>query len=416
MTRLSIIGQFAQMVAVGLLPIASLFGNAPADLALMLLIIIYLVTDKLALKDISHSSFLKLSAIFWIWIVVCSAVSIFPTHSFQDSLPWIRFPVYAFILSKLLCQEDKRFTYVFFISSILSTLTNLIFMFKEHFEGRESQHLYGLNVKQIAGVYVLTFGLICLIYILEHFMRERDWNFKKITLTVSFLILVSFGMIITHEFFNNILFFSIIILYIASLTIQKNANIKTVIVLFGAFIMVISTIALLYLYNNDFHAMLNRKFERLPWVTDSEYSQLWKASIKIGLDNPIFGVGPKNSFKYCGLIETAGLLKEQLGLDECIWHSHNLYMQTIAETGFLGLALFSLIVFYLIKMATKHNKYNDEYNLIPLIFFLIMLFPLQTYSQAFGQSRNFYLWTALGFALAMLRKNVVAKANIKNKL
>jgi len=105
------------------------------------------------------------------------------------------------------------------------------------------------------------------------------------------------------------------------------------------------------------------------------------------------------------------MLKEQglvdplklFNIDGCPWHPHNLYLQIAAETGLIGLALFSSLVIYLLISAITAFKKSAGKNNIAAAMLIISLFPLQTYSQAFGQSRNFYLWTLIGFALSTIR-------------
>jgi O-antigen ligase len=107
---------------------------------------------------------------------------------------------------------------------------------------------------------------------------------------------------------------------------------------------------------------------------------------------------------------------EQFGVNECPWHPHNLYLQIAAETGLIGLILFCLISIYLGASAVSSYWKSHDKNNIASAIILIALFPIQTYSQAFGQSRNFYLWTVIGFALSIIRSQKIKNDNDQSKL
>ena len=61
------------------------------------------------------------------------------------------------------------------------------------------------------------------------------------------------------------------------------------------------------------------------------------SAIEIFKDNKLFGIGPKNYRKICK--------NEKYYLNEfsCSTHPHNYFIQILAETGLIGLFLFSII-------------------------------------------------------------------------
>ena len=145
---------------------------------------------------------------------------------------------------------------------------------------------------------------------------------------------------------------------------------------------------------------------RLPWMPSSDYNLPWTTGVTMAIENPLFGVGPKNFNLYCLSLKQAGTLEALLGVSECQWHPHNLYLQLADETGLYGLVIFTLIAAYLIRLAYRHSKANRWTSNVPLIVMAVIFFPIQTYSQAFGQSKNFYLWTLIGFALFLIRQQL----------
>tara|TARA_Y100000031_G_C8025906_1_gene294864 strand:- start:77 stop:619 length:543 start_codon:yes stop_codon:yes gene_type:complete len=102
------------------------------------------------------------------------------------------------------------------------------------------------------------------------------------------------------------------------------------------------------------------------------HESIYYTSLAIFKDNPIFGVGTK-LFRYkCS--EPKYLIKHG-----CSTHSHNYYIQLLAETGLVGfLFLFSIFLIIssiiLMNIFQKHNLLNDP-SLSILICFFINLFP-----------------------------------------
>jgi ammonia channel protein AmtB len=86
----------------------------------------------------------------------------------------------------------------------------------------------------------------------------------------------------------------------------------------------------------------------------------------------------------------------------------------LAETGVLGLILFGLIAGYLGLLAYRQSLASRWADNIPLILVFVLFFPIQTYSQAFGQSKNFFVWTVIGFVLGKIRAELTEREPSSN--
>lgn len=157
---------------------------------------------------------------------------------------------------------------------------------------------------------------------------------------------------------------------------------------------------------------LNR---RLPLMPSSDYHLPWSLGLEIALQNPLLGVGPKNFNLYCTSLLDAGTLQATLGETACHWHAHNLYLSIAAESGLPGLVLFIALAAYLFYAAVNTARSVGWSTALPLLLIFVLFFPIQTYSQAFGQSKNFYFFTMLGFALLLIR-NGLKNSNADTRL
>ena len=123
------------------------------------------------------------------------------------------------------------------------------------------------------------------------------------------------------------------------------------------------------------------------------------------MDNIIFGVGPKRFRKVCAEP------KYNIPLG-CSTHSHNTYLQILAETGLIGFffivtLFFSLIYFslkhFFIKTLKKKFFFND-FQVCLLSAFLITLWPFAPTGNFFNNWLNILYYLPIGFFLWSLNK------------
>ena len=111
-------------------------------------------------------------------------------------------------------------------------------------------------------------------------------------------------------------------------------------------------------------------------------------SINLFLENPLFGVGPKN-FK--NVVLTG-------------WHPHNYAFQILAEVGIFGFIVFIFtfifLLFKLIKnfLNFKDRNLNNEINLYLLAGFLLALFPIPS-GDFFNNWVNILIYFPVGYYL-----------------
>lgn len=403
------IRQGAPLFALGAIPLLAIMGNAPADIGLVLSVIIFLTTEEKSYKHLLQDRFIQVSVAFWVWIMTCSALSSFPNHSFQDSIPWIRFPIYAFALSIWLSKSDARYLNVFISAISIATLIELSVMCAQFIDQRiqneiievGAARLTGTFSKLMAGWYIVSF---CLILVLELFERleVKEIGATRKTFYLFTIIACSVGMVATGEVVNSFAYFSIVTIYLILKSLHNFEKSKKYLLIFVLLLACSLTIIALD------QALLNRLMfslsHRLPWQENSDYFSPIRAGLEFAKNNLLFGIGPKNTFLYCEDLVRRGEFDiiKTLGVNKCPWHPHNIYIQVAAETGLIGLAFFSTIVIYLLKKCFDFLKDSNYRNAISFAIIFINFFPLQSYSQAFGQSRNFYLWSIVGYAMSKL--------------
>lgn len=121
--------------------------------------------------------------------------------------------------------------------------------------------------------------------------------------------------------------------------------------------------------------------DRILYPEEEEYKTLetryylWDKSMELGLNYPINGIGLGNFYEYLPtskkLISTFEFYKNLIEITYI--HPHNIFFETIAETGFLGLvSVIMLISHFAIKDLTK-LKYSERFNTYAVISFWSLL-------------------------------------------
>jgi O-antigen ligase len=161
-------------------------------------------------------------------------------------------------------------------------------------------------------------------------------------------------------------------------------------------------------FNN---AEINNKSSLLPnyYIFSREHQGHYVIALRMFLDNPIFGQGPR-SFRY--LCSDEKFIKSD-GM--CTTHPHNTYLQLLAETGLIGFFFVFLLFFSclttLIKKFIYNLKYTKEDNnfvkikYISLIAIFVNLFPFVPSGNFFNNWLSFTFYYPIAFYIYSVNKS-----------
>lgn len=151
---------------------------------------------------------------------------------------------------------------------------------------------------------------------------------------------------------------------------------------------------------------------------ESGHAGIWRTSVQIWKEQPIFGYGLK-SFRYkCREVEskagnsniiTSVKTTAHMHYFDCSNHSHNYYLEFLSETGLIGTVLIVIFFILILKDSFYYIKqYNKNFSpelilLMPIILTVFLeIWPLRSTGSFFSS------WTATGFwifvALLMVSK------------
>lgn len=239
--------------------------------------------------------------------------------------------------------------------------------------------------KNLFEIYFFSFFSF-LIFILIFLSGERTAFFLSILFYLYFLILNLFlKKIHISKFFLIILVFFSTILFIAySNKTIKQRMFDDVIYTFGD--------------KKNLDQNTKNKFYFFSINHDSHF----RTAYQIFIDKPVFGHGVRMFRKTCQL------KKFQVGQNPCNTHPHNIYLELLAETGFIGFLFVFSVFLYVLKQIYKiffcKNKICEIYQLAFLGSILINFWPITTTGSFFNNWMMIVYAYPIGFYLFYLKK------------
>lgn len=369
----------------------TLLGNAASDIWLGATIAVFLIYCYSTKSwDWLGKAWFQVSLVFWVWIFVTSLLSQWPENSLKDSAVWIRFPLFAIALPFLLSQYPKARE--FFMAGLIVGLAVLsIVLIQERINNPDTVRLYGTwGQSTKSGWLVVGFGLPISIWALSAIRnkpRAALWAVPMVALIYATAILTS-EIYITLALTLGVSLF--LVLSQSSFKLLLSVGALGVVGIFTIFTLVPQAA-------QHFQYSLTH---RLPWLEGSDYYVPWSRGLEIFQRNPVIGIGAGNHENYCNFIPEVA----QMSTTACYPHPHQLYIQIASETGLVGLALFLTMVFAFFWELLKGQDWRSLTLPITsaLCLLITVLWPISTYSHAFGQHKNFFTWLAIAWALSLV--------------
>ncbi len=133
---------------------------------------------------------------------------------------------------------------------------------------------------------------------------------------------------------------------------------------------------------------------------------IWKDSINLSLEKPLFGYGLGTGFKFI-------LPANELNLwhQSAVSHSHNFILSTWLYAGVPGVALILAIIYYALSLCYTNKKEYFSILGVILVFGIFCLLTNGSYPISRANERWFIFWIPMAFILA----HAVQLPSIKNR-
>ncbi len=330
-----------------LLPLLLLFSRAIADVTVLLIGLYYLLRSYY-LNDwqwAKHTWF-KLSIGFWLYLLLVNTpLSIDQLDSLTHSAAYIRWPLFAAAIAYWVLDNEKSkrnfLISLLLISFLIMADTSLQYVTGQDLFGHlkpSPTRLTGPYSRPIPGIMLLRvifIGMFAAILLPSLSDAKRQVKFILLTLCIGLVF-----MFITGERMALILFITGSAVITCGLLLNQTINTKklifsmlTIAGLFWGLFMIAPETA-----ERSVFSIANK----LNSFTASDYGVVFRAAFIAWQDNFIFGSGFHTYQTFCEQLGVLTVLGKSWGL-QCS-HPHNLYLQIAAETGLVGLILFSISI------------------------------------------------------------------------
>ncbi|MDI3479938.1 MAG: hypothetical protein PWQ14_1084 [Rikenellaceae bacterium] len=353
------------MLPIGYILKGGIQGNLLTDKTLY----IYYIAFIIAIITLLIYGKIKLNGfdIMFLLFTIVIVIGVFYTPDIYSGLykilKFILLSISIIYITRILIKEQVQIIYIYNFYNIFSVITSVYFIIYYYITNKIGRASF-LDTTSVAFGYFLGFDFI----ILLHMLLQKRKGFVKYWYAIS-LFFISYALLLNA---TKGVFISILIALILFIPKYK-VKYKTLL-LFSVIFFIIS---MYFLFQNLDVLVKIPIFQRFMYITRDlstlERINLYKYALNEFIRHPVLGIG------------TNGL----------ITYPHNIFLEIGAENGIIGLLLFLLLVFYVIKLIKKYN-YNNK------LIKQLMIYSLIGNMFSFSYVINKYLYFSLGLFFADL--------------
>ncbi len=384
------------------LPILFVAGRAPADIAISLIGVLFLLRSASGLGwRWLETPWLAFALFFWGYLLLVSALAIDPGGSFGRALPFLRFILFAAALQHWLLTTRHRVRMVLTTLAIAVAFVLLDCLYQYAFGhdvfGKTAEGAFRLSGpfnNDVAGTFMakVTLPLLGWWFTWSAGRGHLSW-----TVGGALALIVGLVILLTGERTAMVSY----VMGVAFLVLAVR-EIRRPLLLIGLIGM--TALGVLIANQGDLRA-------RFVGHTTADFEDFWNNrygiifvhAIDAWRDAPVTGVGLKNFRLTC---ETGNFEHRGEIATWCFNHAHNPYLELLSETGVVGLVLFlGLILLILKEIAAGWRTVRPDYPLVAgaSASLLMFLWPVMVSKSLFSNWNAMLLWLAIGLALAVAR-------------
>jgi hypothetical protein len=338
--------------------------------------------------------------------------------SFESSLFYFRIGVFSCFIWYLI-ERDKSILTLFYYALVLCFFALVIDGYIQYFTGT---NLIGFKIsgirassffgdELIMGSYLSRlFPLLFALFLIKKKKKYEIYFIAVLFILVDVLIFMSGER--SAFFFLNL---STVFIIILIKEYQKFRLVTFIIAIICVFILSLNSSNLNErMFKGPAEDMGLTKSSKEAVIFSKAHDSLIRTAYNMFTDQPIFGHGPKMFRIIC---------KDEAyatGINPCMTHPHNFYIQLLAETGIIGfLFLFSALA-YVIYTALRQFKSIifrqkrplSDYQVCLLVGILITIWPLTTNGNFF----NNWLMITYSLPVGFYLQSIYSKKEVKKDL
>jgi O-antigen ligase len=391
----------AARILVLILPVCLMGGRVAVDASMSLTAILFLVRSFKA-RDWQwlHNPWFKIAVGLWLWTVFISFFAFDRSLSFSQTVPWLRFLIFAAALETWVLNEVwmRRLLWVTTGVLVFTSFDALL----QYVHGSDifghprwsTERLTAMFDRPKVGIFLtkLMFPAVFGAF------AWHSWRRGRLMPSLAFAGLVLLLMTAIFVSGERMALLLALLGLVMGAVLQKG---PLRILVGGTLSLGLVGMLVLSLLNPlMIKRHVDETYDTVVHLADSPYGMIWNSGLHLAMQNPVLGTGMKNFRVAC-----AGLDLPQSPEDRCGTHPHNLYLEWALGSGIPGLLGFLLLIgawFHRMWQAASHYGFG-VWLMGPLISMFIQLWPLGPTGSFFSNWAGGMFWLAVGWALAAVR-------------
>ncbi|MDC1177930.1 O-antigen ligase family protein [Candidatus Pelagibacter sp.] len=341
--------------------------------------------------------------------IFSSLINEFNVDSLVRSISFAKFIFLALGMNILFNYNHKNFLIflriLFFVVVFVMFDASVQYFFGENIFGNpyRSERLSSIfGDEYIVGSFLCKMGfLISLIFL----FKLKNFKYKNILLFL-FLMTLLLIILITGDRMPSLLFLMGITVFYLFKGLKDYKNFLLIFLIY--------IICIVMFFSNP---IVSKRFKEISHeryglsknfdIKNSQWGAHFLTAWEIFKDNPIVGVGSKN-FRIESCLAKYEDIESSSAKKRCTTHPHNIILEILSEHGVLGMVLFLILIYFILKGI----KLNYEHNIFFLVSLLICIWPIGTSGSIFTTVNGTFLWLNIGVLLYSKNKDFF----INNKL
>lgn len=383
-----------------LLPVLFIAGRAPAEIAMSVVALLFLVRSQLGLGWYwLKTPWLTAALVFWGYLLLVSAFAIEPEDSFGRALPFIRFILFAAALQHWLLVDKYRIKMFLTVLALAVGFVILDCLYQYvlgvDIFGKAPEGYFRLSGpfnNDVAGTFIAKTSLPLIGWWLAWSVSKRHLSWL-----IGGLLAAMIGVVIMLTGERMALGTYGIGLLVVILCIKEVRLPLMLIGLVGLTGLGATITANQTLYQR----YIGHTLADVDDFWSGRYGVIIVKAFDVWKEAPLTGVGLKNFRLTC---ETPNFDHEGPVDSWCFTHPHNPYMELLSETGVLGLLLFLLVMGLVLRdqsIGWKSARPDFPLNVGAAASLILFLWPMLISKSIFSNWNGMLLWLMIGLSLAI---------------
>lgn len=393
-----------QAAFLALLPVLVLFSRALSDAtaSLCMLGLLGLWIVRPATRWFQAPWFGGILLLWLFMLLGTSPLAMDPAYSFQQSVIFMRWPMFALCLCLVFFTDEKRirlfenaalavFLFIVF-DSVLQYVTGTDLLGHARSDNALTVRLTGPFSKTVPGIYAMR--IYCMAAVALWLLATVHWRRQRWLLLGAFMVLAQGFALLTGERIVFLLFGFVNAAVVAAALWRYRP--RPLPVLAGTALVVAAGAAVAVLFPAMMQRNVGRFVEQLQNFGNTDYYKIFEAAVRLWQHAPWTGVGTRYYSEACYHYNYVSYF------EGCAVHPHNIYLEWLSQNGLIGLLLFIFVVVMILRTVIRGIAAQAEPVVAAFMLMAVvsLFWPFMTSMSMLSNNYAGPLWLGVAWALA----------------